>query len=286
MSIYRVAALQMVSGSNMQENLASAQRLIARAAEAGAQLLVLPETFALFSARAQQSLGEQEMADKAQVRPFIGQQARQHGLWIVAGTIPMADTGGDRVYSASLVVNDRGQEVARYNKMHLFDVDVADSKGSYRESDTFKPGDDVVVVETPFGRLGLAVCYDIRFPELFRAMFARSVDIVAVPSAFTLFTGEAHWLALLRARAIESQCFIVGANQGGQHSASRSTSGGSVIIDGWGTVLAEAGRGECCVVADIDLQQLQTLRQDMQLSRHLRFDTVQRPTTPRRSPST
>lgn len=265
----------MVSGNNVGENLASAGRLIYQAAAAGAELVVLPETFSLFSAAQQSALAAQEAGDRAVVRPFLKQQAKEHGLWIVGGTLPMPVPHSEKVYASSFVVNPEGTEVARYDKLHLFDVDVGDSHGSYRESDTIAPGDGVVVVDTPLGILGIAVCYDIRFPELFRVMLQQSVDVVAIPAAFTLMTGEAHWLTLLKARAIETQCFIIGANQGGIHSSSRSTSGGSVIIDAWGRVLAEAGRGEACLVAEIDRSELDKIRADMPIRQHLRFDVVQ-----------
>lgn len=277
MTAHRVAALQMVSSSHLEENLRVAAQLIAQAAAGGARLVVLPETFAMFSTRAQQSLGEREGQDMPPLREFLSHQARLNKVWIVAGTIPFAENSGERVYASSFVLDEQGREVARYDKIHMFDVDVDDSHGSYRESDTFKPGNRVVVVDSPVGRLGVAVCYDIRFPELFRAMFLQGVDVIAVPAAFTLRTGEAHWLPLLRARAIENQCYIVGANQGGVHSKSRSTSGGSVIIDGWGTVLAEAGRGEACIIADIDLDRLVQIRRKMPVADHLRFDTLPRP---------
>lgn len=274
MTMHRVAALQMVSGNDLEANLKVAEQLIAQAAEGGSVLAVLPETFALFSTGMQRQLGEQEAGGSGMVRRFLCEQARKHKLWLVGGTVPMADCEGDKVYSSAFVIDASGKEVARYNKMHLFDVDVSDAQGSYRESDTFAAGDDVVTVDTPLGRLGVAVCYDIRFPELFRAMLKQGVDIIAVPSAFTLFTGEAHWLALLRARAIETQCYIVGANQGGRHSSSRYTSGGSVIIDGWGTVLAEAPRGEMCLMAELDTGKLSKLRRNMPVKNHLRFDVV------------
>ncbi|WP_101757615.1 carbon-nitrogen hydrolase family protein [Oceanicoccus sp. KOV_DT_Chl] len=276
----RVAAIQMVSGNNLNLNLAAVKRLVTSAAQAGAGLVVLPETFAMFSAKGQYSLGVQEVSNAAVVRPFIAALAKDLGIWIVAGSIPMADgkanddRDNNKVYSASLVFNTQGQEVARYNKMHLFDVDVADQQGSYRESDTFLFGDQVVVVDTPFGRLGLSVCYDLRFPEFYRAMFAQSVDIIAVPAAFTLLTGQAHWLTLLRARAIENQCYVIGANQGGEHSAKRSTSGGSVIIDGWGTVLADMAMGEGYVAADINLEALSEWRRAMPIHQQQRFNVV------------
>lgn len=273
MSHPRVAALQMVSTNNLQENLQQAQQLIARAAEQGAALIVLPETFAMFSAREQLALGRREVSAEPPLQQFIAEQAQRHGVWIVAGTIPLADGEDEQVFAASLVFDDQGREVGRYYKMHLFDVNVADQHGSYRESDTFKHGSQPLVVDSPVGRLGVAVCYDIRFPELFRIMLQAGVDVVAVPAAFTLHTGEAHWLPLLRARAIETQCYIIGANQGGTHGKRRRTSGGSVIIDPWGTVLAEAPRGESFVLGEVDPTYLQRIRRDMPIVDHIRFET-------------
>jgi predicted amidohydrolase len=272
MSLPRVAALQMVSTNSLDHNLARAAGLIRQAAEQGAALVVLPETFALFSASKQLALGLEESFGSAKVQDFLKQQAIEHALWIVAGTLPMAASEtSQRVRAACLVYNAQGQQVARYDKIHLFDVDVADKQGSYRESNTFEAGSQVVVLDSPVGRLGLAVCYDLRFPELFRAMFDQGVDVIALPSAFTLATGEAHWLPLLRARAIENQCYMVGANQGGRHSPARVTSGGSAIIDGWGTVIEEAGRGESCLLAEIDLLRLAELRKAMPVSQHRRL---------------
>lgn len=278
MSLTKVAALQMVSTNILEDNLKVAATLIAEAGAAGAQLVVLPETFAMFSTKQQLPLGRQEASAGAIVRPFIAEQAKKNKLWIVAGSIPVAADQSeiavqDRVLSACFVVNDCGEECGRYDKIHLFDAQVEDQQGSYRESDTFAAGNEVVIVDTPVGRLGLAICYDIRFPELFRIMFERGVDLIAIPAAFTLLTGKAHWLPLLRARAIENQCYIVGANQGGEHSKSRSTSGGSVIIDGWGKVLAEAGMGERCIVAEVDLAALNKQRKAMPVASHQRFTT-------------
>jgi len=271
-----VAALQMVSGNDIDHNLSRAQTLIEQAKRDGADLVVLPETFALFSARQQLSLGIDEAFGQSRVCKFLAEQASKNNLWIVGGTIPFAPTNdSSRVYAASPVFDNKGIEVSRYNKMHLFDVDIADKQGSYRESDTFLSGDHVAVVDTPVGRLGLAVCYDLRFPELFRVMFEQGVDIIAIPSAFTLHTGEAHWLALLKARAIENQCYVVGCNQGGQHSKSRFTSGGSAIIDGWGNVLTEAARGESVITAAIDNAALEKQRKAMPTQKHLRFTIEQ-----------
>lgn len=272
MSLPRVAALQMVSTHSLDHNLARAAGLIRQAAEQGAALVVLPETFALFSASKQLALGIEESFGSAKVQTFLQQQAIEHAVWIVAGTIPMASSEtSQRVRAACLVYNAHGQQLARYDKIHLFDVDVTDKQGSYRESNTFEAGSKLVVVDSPVGRLGIAVCYDLRFPELFRAMFDQGVDVIALPSAFTLTTGEAHWLPLLRARAIENQCYMIGVNQGGRHSRTRVTSGGSAIIDGWGTVIEEAGRGESCLLADIDVLRLAELRKAMPVAQHRRL---------------
>lgn len=274
----RVAALQMVSSAEPVDNLAAAARLIAQAAQAGAQLVVLPEAFALFISSEQCQLGAQEAGENPQVYRFLAEQAARHRVWLVGGTVPFLEPGATRPRAACRVFDAGGVEVARYDKLHLFDVDVADGQGSYRESDTFARGDvaddGVVVVDTPFGRLGLAVCYDLRFPELFQLLRAKGAEIIALPSAFTRRTGLAHWLPLLRARAIETQCYVIGANQGGQHNAKRETSGGSAVIDSWGEVLGEAGFGEACVIAEIDLEKLRRERAAMPVLQHRRFGIV------------
>lgn len=272
----QVAALQMVSTDRPEANLAVAARLIAEAADAGAQLLVLPEAFALFISNEQRALGAQEAGPAPRVYDFLAEQAARHRVWLVGGTVPYLEPGETRPRATCRVFDASGAEATRYDKLHLFDVDVADGQGSYRESDTFTrgtlgAGSGIAVVDTPFGGLGLAVCYDLRFPELFQVMRARGADIIAVPSAFTRRTGLAHWLPLLRARAIETQCCVIGANQGGQHNARRETSGGSAIVNSWGEVLGEAGFGECCVVAEIDLERQRQERAAMPVQQHRRF---------------
>ncbi len=283
----RIAALQMVSSNDTAANLASAARLIAQAADAGAQLLVLPEAFALFGS-GQRELGISEAGAQPRVRHFLSEQAQRHGVWIVSGTIPLldkpidksvdkkdsSDSESQRPSAACLLIDSNGNEVARYNKIHLFDVDVGDRQGSYRESDTYAPGNTVVVADTPFGRVGLAVCYDLRFAELFQLMRERGAEIIALPSAFTRKTGLAHWLPLLRARAIETQCYFIGANQGGIHDPKRQTSGGSVIVDSWGNVCAEAGFGECVITALVDREKMQRERAAMPVQQHRRFKII------------
>jgi nitrilase len=276
MNTAMIAALQMVTGSSIEANLVQAERLIAEAAAQGAKLLVLPEAFALFISGEQKQLGASEAGPQPRVRTFLAEQAARHGVWIVGGTVPLLDEScavdRGRPRAACLVFDDSGREVARYDKMHLFDVDVGDKQGRYCESDTFAPGNTVVTVTTPFGCVGLAVCYDLRFPELFLQLRLQGAEIIALPSAFTRATGLAHWLPLLRARAIETQCILIGANQGGQHSAKRHTSGGSTIIDSWGTVLAEAPFGECVITAAIDLKKMQRERSAMPVLQHRKFD--------------
>lgn len=266
-----VAAVQMVSVSDIDTNLAHAEKLIQQAANANAKLIVLPEAFALFLGNAQKQLGADEAGPQPRVRTFLAEQARRHRVWIVGGTVPVLDHDPQRPRAACFVYDDSGNEVARYDKMHLFDVDVGDKQGRYRESDSYQPGTEVVTVPTPYGCVGIAICYDLRFPELFQLLREQGAEIIVLPSAFTRKTGLAHWLPLLRARAIETQCYLIGANQGGQHSSKRHTSGGSVIIDSWGEVLAEAGFGECVVSAQIDLEKLHNERRAMPVAQHRKF---------------
>lgn len=283
----RVAAIQMVSGTDLETNLRSAARLVERAASDGAKLIVLPETFALFLAAEQRELGQREAGVKsgpdARVRPFLAALAAQYGVWLVGGTLPIVDADDPRPRAACLVFDASGAEVARYDKLHLFNVDVGDKQGRYCESDTFCPGNvaRISVVDTPFGKLGLSVCYDLRFAELYQTLRDRGADIIAVPSAFTLRTGLAHWLPLLRARAIETQTFLIGANQGGAHSEKRHTSGGSAIISSWGEVLGEAGFGEAVVIADLDLAQMRREREAMPVASHRRFDVLPKIVSPK-----
>lgn len=269
-----VAALQMVSGSDLQANLHQAERLIAQATEQGAQLLVLPEIFALYGAD-QLALGRGEAYGDAPVRQFLAAQARRHQIWLVGGSLPLAYAPTEtRVLASCFLLDPQGRECARYDKLHLFDVDVDDQHSSYRESQTFCPGRDIVVADTPWGRLGLAICYDLRFPELFRAMHDGGLDMIALPAAFTLHTGRAHWLALLRARAIENQCLVIGANQGGQHSATRATNGQSAVIDSWGRVLVQLEQGEGVALARVDLAEQRRQRQAMPALQHRRLSVA------------
>lgn len=271
----KVASIQMVSGGNMAENLEQARTLIGKAAAQGARLVVLPENFALFDTAAMLEAGRQE-AEQGIVQAFLGQQARDHGIWIVGGSTPCARRPGgsliaDRVRSTCWVLNDQGQLAGRYDKIHLFDVEVQDGHGRYCESQVFEPGDEPFLVETPWGRLGVAICYDLRFPELFRLLREQGAEFIALPAAFTQVTGEAHWHVLLRARAIENQCFLIASGQGGWHSERRQTYGHSMVIDPWGVILAEKDTGPGVVVADLDLARLEDIRRRMPVQQHRRL---------------
>ncbi|MFM7785548.1 MAG: carbon-nitrogen hydrolase family protein, partial [Gammaproteobacteria bacterium] len=197
------------------------------------------------------ALGSAERGEGGPLRAFLSGLARAHGIWLVGGTIPVLGEG-ERPRAACILYAPDGSERARYDKIHLFDVDLPDRQGSYRESDRIEPGTRIVTADTPFGVLGLAICYDLRFPEFFRVQFQRGMTLMVLPSAFTRITGEAHWHALLRARAIENQCWVVAPNQGGRQSATRESYGGSVIVDPWGRVLASAGTGEAVLLAPLD----------------------------------
>lgn len=272
----QVAAIQMVSTHDIDANLEEARRLLAEAAGAGAKVAVLPENFAVLATAQMLECGRREASSEPVIRRFLAEQARSLGLWIVGGSLPLASRRDgseitDRVRATCLVYNDHGEEVARYDKIHLFDAMVEDAHGQYRESDTFEPGDQAITVDTPAGRLGLAICYDLRFSELFRALRKQGAEWVCLPSAFTWQTGNAHWHALIRARAIENQVWVVAPGQGGQNSSRRRTFGHSLICDPWGKVVSEFDEGPGMACADLDLEQLHQLRSRMPVWEHRRL---------------
>lgn len=266
----KVAAIQMTSTANVAENLQTAKRLIEKAAAQGAKLIVLPEMFPVMGVQETDKLKVKEPLEDGPIQNFLAEQARLRKIWLVGGTIPLMSPDSNRVYSACLLFNDRGEIVARYDKMHLFDV-VISEKETYQESNTVFPGDAITVINTPFGKLGLVVCYDIRFPELFRVMFNRGAEIFAIPAAFTVKTGEAHWELLARARAVESFSYVIGACQTGKHANGRSTYGHSLIVDPWGIVQVSLPEGEGVIVADIDLDYLHQIRKNIPVGEHQRI---------------
>lgn len=267
----RLGVVQLSSTDDLAANLAAASAGIARAAQMGAQLVALPENFAFM--RREGSSFPCIQDEHGELVPFLAGCAREHGLWLLGGSFPEAIEGDTRVYNTSVVISPEGRETARYRKLHLFDVDLGDPDGGgrYRESAHFAPGHDIVVAQTPFGGLGLSICYDLRFPELYRELVDAGARLIAVPSAFTPETGKAHWEVLLRARAIETQCFVVAPAQCGRHSADRSSHGHSMIVDPWGVVRAQAGDDPGVLVVDCDLEQVDRIRSAIPVSRHRRL---------------
>lgn len=270
----RVAAIQMASGPNVNANLLEAERLIGRAAKAGAKLVVLPENFAIMGMTEYDKVKVRESDGKGPMQSFLADVSARYGIWLVGGTVPMAARDPAKVNAACLVYNDKGQRVARYDKIHLFDVLLPESGEHYNESATIESGGDIVVIDTPFGRLGLAICYDLRFPELFRRMVQEQVEIIAIPSAFTAITGRAHWEPLVRARAIENLSYVIASAQGGYHANGRETHGDSMIVDPWGIVQDRLPRGSGVVVSDIDLHRLADIRRSFPALEHRRINCI------------
>ena len=263
-----VACIQMASGPNVGANLLEAERLIGMAVDKGAKLIVLPENFALMGKEESDKVAVRESDDGGPIQDFLSQQAVKQGIWLVGGTVPMVAKADNKIRAACLLYNDQGKQAARYDKIHLFDVSLVDSDEHYAESEAIESGDQAVVVETPFGKLGLAVCYDLRFPELFRTMLDQGMDLIAMPSAFTAITGKAHWSILVRARAIENLCYVLAAGQGGYHVNGRETYGHSMIVDPWGQVMNELANGSGLVCADIDLERLKNIRRTFPALEH------------------
>lgn len=274
-----LAVIQMVSQDDVQTNLRLARRMLERAAQGGARLVVLPENFAAMGRRDLAAIGRAEALGEGPILPWLKRAARDLSLWIVAGTLPLPpdDDADGKPHACSLLIDDQGERVARYDKLHLFDVEVADNRGRYRESDDFAHGQRVVVADTPVGRLGLSVCYDLRFPELFTALREAGAELISVPAAFTAVTGAAHWQVLTRARAIETQCYVLAAGQGGTHPGGRETFGHSAIIDPWGRVLAEQPQGEAVLLASRDAAEQAAIRQRMPVALHRRFIAPEQP---------
>ncbi len=266
----KIAAIQMASGPQVGANLNEAARLIANAAAAGAGLVVLPENFAIMPMKDADRLAVAETDGIGPMQEFLSSQAQRHGVWLVGGTIPMRTAQNGRVRAACLLFDDRGVRVARYDKIHLFDVRL-ESGEEYNESAAIEPGSDSVVVATPFGKLGLAVCYDLRFPELFRRMLDAGAELFAVPSAFTVRTGRAHWEVLVRARAVENLSYVIAAAQGGYHLNGRETFGDSMIANSWGEVLDRLARGSGFVIADLDPKLQDRVRANFPSINHRRF---------------
>ena len=267
------AVIQMVSQDDILANLQRARVLLEQAAAGGARLAVLPENFAAMGRRDAAAIGRAEALGEGPILPWLKQAARDLRLWIVAGTLPLPPVGRPehKAHACSLLVDEQGEIAARYDKLHLFDVDVADNRGRYRESDDYAHGDQVVAADTPVGRLGLSVCYDLRFPELYSALRAAGAELISAPAAFTAVTGAAHWEVLIRARAIETQCYVLAAAQGGVHPGPRETHGQAAIVDPWGRIVAQQARGEAVLLATRDSEEQASIRARMPVVTHRRF---------------
>jgi nitrilase len=263
-AVVKVAAVQLASGPSVAANLNEARRLIAMAAKQGAKLVALPEYFAIMGMQDTDKVKVREAEGSGPIQQFLADTAKRHKIWLVGGSVPLVSSDPNRVRNSSLVYDDKGKLVARYDKIHLFGFEMG--KEQYSEQRTIEPGREVKVVESPFGRLGLSICYDLRFPELYRAM--KDVDIILVPSAFTETTGKAHWETLIRARAIENLAYVIAPAQGGYHLNGRETHGDSMIVDPWGVVLDRLPRGSGVVIAGINPDYVRRLRKSLPALAH------------------
>ena len=268
----RVAAIQMTSGADVSRNLADAWRWLREAAAQGAAIVALPENFAFMGLKEADKLAISEPHGDGPIQRFVADAARELKLWVVAGTLPIRATNGQRVSAACLVFDDAGREVARYDKIHLFDVSIPGRDERYLESSSVEAGARPVCVDTPAGRLGLAVCYDIRFPELFRELSRDGAEWFCLPSAFTAPTGRAHWEVLLRARAVENLAHLVAPAQSGFHENGRETYGDTLIVDCWGRILKRLPRGSGVVSAELDLGRQREVRHNFPVLGHRRYD--------------
>jgi len=260
----RMAAIQMVSGPRVADNLQVAGRLIEDAVAQGAQLLALPEYFPIIGATDADRVRARENFGSGPIQEWLAATAQRHGIWVFAGSLPLTATSPDKMRNSTLVFNPEGVCVERYDKVHLFGF--RKDEESYDEATFIEPGNDLVAVDTPFGRVALSICYDLRFPELYRAL--GTVDLILVPAAFTDTTGRAHWEILLRARAIENQCYLLAVGQGGKHENGRMTHGNSMIVDPWGEILDRKMKGPGVVIADLDHARIAEIRESLPALAH------------------
>ncbi|MFZ3042842.1 MAG: carbon-nitrogen hydrolase family protein [Thiobacillus sp.] len=284
----RVAAIQMASGPSVPANLAEAERLIELAVDGGARLVVLPEFFCIMTMKDSYVVKAREAEGQGPIQSFLSRMAKKHKIWLVGGSVPLEASVANKVRNSCLVYDERGKQVARYDKIHLFGLDLGNER--YQEARLIEPGDKVVIINSPFGRIGLSICYDLRFPELYRAM--PDVDIIVVPSAFTATTGRAHFETLIRARAIENLAYVIAPAQGGYHLSGRETHGDSMIVDPWGVVLDRLTRGSGIVIANINPAYQASLRKSLPALQHrfiqckqIEVEVVERRAVAKREPT-
>lgn len=268
--IIKMAAVQMASGPNVSANLSEAERLIEIAVNQGAKLVALPEYFAIMGLKDTDKVKVAEEEGHGQIQDFLSSTARKHKIWLIGGSVPLVSSNPKKVRNSCLVYDDKGKLAARYDKIHLFGLDLGNER--YHEETTIEAGNAIKVVDTPFGKIGLSICYDLRFPELYRAM--GEVNIIVVPSAFTDTTGKAHWEPLIRARAIENLCYVIAPAQGGYHISGRETHGNSMIVDPWGVVLDRLPRGSGVVIASMNPKYQASLRNSLPALKHRTIPVV------------
>ena len=260
----RVAAIQMISTTRVEENLNTAAALIAEAVADGAELVALPEYFPIMGRRDGAKIAAREVDGNGPIQNFLAETASKHGIWVIGGSMPLVASVEDKVLNTCLAFNPQGVRVARYDKIHLFGFQKGEER--YNESATIEPGRQPVTFDAPFGRVGLSICYDLRFPELFRAL--GEIDLLVLPAAFTEVTGRAHWEILLRARAIENQCYVLAIGQGGVHENRRETHGNSMLIDPWGDIVARREKGAGVVIGELDHARIAEVRTSLPALTH------------------
>ena len=265
----KVASIQLSSGPNIQANLLEVDKYLEQISKTDSKLVVLPENFALMPENDSEFLTYAETEGSGPIQDFISDKAKGYKLWIIAGTIPIKTNNPKKVTSTTYVYNDKGEVVSRYDKVHLFDVELPNSDESYNESEVFQSGKDLKVLETPAGIVGLAICYDLRFPELFRLQESSNVEILVIPSAFTEQTGRVHWETLVKARAIENLCYVVTSCQDGYHISGRQTHGNSMIVNPWGQILSRLESGSGFIESEINMKKLNSIREKFPVLDHI-----------------
>ncbi len=265
----KVASIQLSSGPNIQANLLEVGKYLEQISKTDSRVVVLPENFAMMPENDSEFLTNSETEGSGPIQDFISEKARIYKLWIIAGTIPIRTDNPKKVTSTTFVYNDLGEVVTRYDKIHLFDVELPNSDESYNESEVFQNGKDLKVVKTPIGVIGLSICYDLRFPELFRLQKFHNVEILVIPSAFTEQTGKVHWETLVKARAIENLCYVVTSCQDGYHISGRQTHGNSMIVNPWGQIMSRLSSGSGFIESEIDIKKLNSIREKFPVLEHI-----------------
>ena len=271
MKDFKISCVQIASGPNIEANLLEISKYILKAKKLGADLIVLPENFSMMAKNDSMYLDIKEVLGSGRIQDYVSNEAKKNNIWIVAGTIPIKSQKKNKVFSTCIVFDNKGTAVSSYNKVHLFDVNIIETNEKYKESDIFLNGNSITVIKTPFCKIGLAICYDLRFPELFRKLSNENVDVICMPAAFTSVTGKAHWEHLIKARAIENLVYFAASAQGGYHVSGRETYGDSIIVNPWGETLDLIKNKSGIIISSIDLKALSKLRKNFPCLNHKKF---------------